>query len=224
MEQKIIVGNWKNYLNKDESVKLAKEILDEKIPDKIRVMISPNNLYLNQVNDILKQSSVEVIGQNVTSYKSSSDTGGVTTIGLKDIGVDRTILGHSEVRKRNKNFKSEEILKELIPEEFKFILCFEGVEQIPFNILNNNFEMILAYEPVWAIGSGETASIAHINEVHGMVKSELSKLNLDIPVLYGGSVNPDNSNEILSQELVDGVLVGGASTNYEDLHKIINSL
>ena len=224
MEQKIIVGNWKNYLNKDESVKLAKEILDEKIPDKIRVMISPNNLYLNQVNDILKQSSVEVIGQNVTSYKSSSDTGGVTTIGLKDIGVDRTILGHSEVRKRNKNFKSEEILKELIPEEFKFILCFEGVEQIPFNILNNNFEIILAYEPVWAIGTGETASIAHINEVHGMVKLELSKLNLDIPVLYGGSVNPGNSNEILSQELVDGVLVGGASTNYEDLHKIINSL
>lgn len=224
MEQKIIVGNWKNYLNKDESVKLAKEILDEKIPDKIRVMISPNNLYLNQVNDILKQSSVEVIGQNVTSYKSSSDTGGVTTIGLKDIGVDRTILGHSEVRKRNKNFKAEEILKELIPEEFKFILCFEGVEQIPFNILNNNFEMILAYEPVWAIGTGETASIAHINEVHGMVKSELSKFNLDIPVLYGGSVNPDNSNEILSQELVDGVLVGGASTNYEDLHKIINCL
>ena len=57
-----------------------------------------------------------------------------------------------------------------------------------------------------------------------MVKSELSKLNLDIPVLYGGSVNPDNSNEILSQELVDGVLVGGASTNYEGLHKIINYL
>ena len=224
MKQKIIIGNWKNYLNKDESVKLAKEIFDEKIPDKIRVMISPNNLYLNHVNNILKHSSVEVIGQNVTSYKSSSDTGGVTIIGLKDIGVDRTILGHSEVRKRNKNFKSEEILKELIPEEFKFILCFEGIEQIPFNILNNDFEIILAYEPVWAIGTGETASVEHINEVHGMVKSELSKLNLDIPVLYGGSVNPDNSNEILSQELVDGVLVGGASTNYENLHKIINSL
>ena len=224
MEQKIIVGNWKNYLNKDESVKLAEEILNEKIPGKIRLMISPNNLYLNQVNDILKHSSVEVIGQNITSYKSSSDTGGVTIIGLKEIAVDRTILGHSEVRKRNKSFKSEEILKEVIPEGFKFILCFEDIEQIPFNILNNNFEIILAYEPVWAIGTGETASVEHINEVHGMVKSELSKLNLDIPVLYGGSVNPDNSNEILSQELVDGVLVGGSSTNYEDLHKIINCL
>ena len=224
MKQKIIIGNWKNYLNKDESVKLAKEIFDEKIPDGIRLMISPNNLYLNHVNNILKKSSVEVIGQNVTSYMSSSDTGGVTIIGLKDIGVDRTILGHSEVRKRNKSFRSEEILKEVMPEEFKFILCFEGIEQIPFNILNNNFEIILAYEPVWAIGTGETASVEHINEVHGIVKSELSKHNLDIPVLYGGSVNPDNSNEILSQELVDGVLVGGASTNHKDLHKIINCL
>ena len=224
MKQKIIIGNWKNYLNKDESVKLAKEIFDEKIPDGIRLMISPNNLYLNHVNNILKHSSVEVIGQNVTSYMSSSDTGGVTIIGLKDIGVDRTILGHSEVRKRNKSFRSEEILKEVIPEEFKFILCFEVVEQIPFSILNNDFEIILAYEPVWAIGTGETASVEHINKVHGIVKSELSKHNLDIPVLYGGSVNPDNSNEILSQELVDGVLVGGASTNYENLRKIINSL
>ena len=63
MKQKIIIGNWKNYLNKDESVKLAKEILDEKIPDGIRLMISPNNLHLNEVNEILKQSSIEVIGQ-----------------------------------------------------------------------------------------------------------------------------------------------------------------
>ena len=83
--------------------------------------------------------------------------------------------------------------------------------------------MILAYEPVWAIGTGETASIEHINEIHGLVKSKLSELNLDIPVLYGGSVNPNNSKEILSQKLVDGVLVGGASTKYDDLFKIINS-
>ena len=81
--------------------------------------------------------------------------------------------------------------------------------------------MILAYEPVWAIGTGETASIEHINEIHRSVKSELSKLSLDIPILYGGSVNPTNSKEILSQELVDGVLIGGASTKHEDLHKII---
>ena len=224
MKQKIVIGNWKNYLNESETIKLAKEILDEKLSDNIRLMISPCNLYLNQVNQIMKGSSVEVIGQNITSYESTYDTGGVTAIGLKDLGINRSIIGHSEVRKRNKRSKSEDVLIEIIPTGFQFILCFENIEQIPFDILNNSSEMILAYEPVWAIGTGETASIEHINEIHRSVKSELSKLSLDIPVLYGGSVNPTNSKEILSQELVDGVLVGGASTKHEDLHKIINSI
>ena len=224
MKQKIVIGNWKNYLNESETIKLAKEILDEKFPDNIRLMISPCNLYLNQVNQIMKGSSVEVIGQNITSYESTSDTGGVTAIGLKDLDINRSIIGHSEVRKRNKRSKSEDVLIEIIPTGFQFILCFENIEQIPFDILNNSSEMILAYEPVWAIGTGETASIEHINEIHRSVKSELSKLSLDIPVLYGGSVNPTNSKEILSQELVDGVLIGGASTKHEDLHKIINSI
>ena len=224
MKQKIVIGNWKNYLNESETIKLAKEILDEKLSDNIRLMISPCNLYLNQVNQIMKGSSVEVIGQNITSYESTSDTGGVTAIGLKDLGINRSIIGHSEVRKRNKRSKSEDVLIKIIPTGFQFILCFENIEQIPFDILNNSSEMILAYEPVWAIGTGETASIEHINEIHRSVKSELSKLSLDIPVLYGGSVNPTNSKEILSQELVDGVLVGGASTKHEDLHKIINSI
>jgi triosephosphate isomerase len=224
MKQKIVIGNWKNYLNESETIKLAKEILDEKFSDNIRLMISPCNLYLNQVNQIMKGSSVEVIGQNITSYESTSDTGGVTAIGLKDLGINRSIIGHSEVRKRNKRSKSEDVLIEIIPTGFQFILCFENIEQIPFDILNNSSEMILAYEPVWAIGTGETASIEHINEIHRSVKSELSKLSLDIPVLYGGSVNPTNSKEILSQELVDGILVGGASTKHEDLHKIINSI
>jgi triosephosphate isomerase len=224
MKQKIVIGNWKNYLNESETIKLAKEILDEKFSDNIRLMISPCNLYLNQVNQIMKGSSVEVIGQNITSYESTSDTGGVTAIGLKDLGINRSIIGHSEVRKRNKRSKSEDVLIEIIPTGFQFILCFENIEQIPFDILNNSSEMILAYEPVWAIGTGETASIEHINKIHRSVKSELSKLSLDIPVLYGGSVNPTNSKEILSQELVDGVLVGGASTKHEDLHKIINSI
>jgi len=224
MKQKIVIGNWKNYLNESETINLAKKILDEKLSDNIRLMISPSNLYLNQVNQIMKGSSVEVIGQNITSYESTSDTGGVTAIGLKDLGINRSIIGHSEVRKRNKRYKSEDILIEIIPAGFQFILCFENIEQIPFDILNNSFEMILAYEPVWAIGTGETASIEHINEIHKSIKSELSKLSLDIPLLYGGSVNPTNSKEILSQELVDGVLVGGASTKYKDLHKIINSI
>ena len=223
MKEKLIIGNWKNYLDSNETLELATKISTEQIPDNIRLMVSPCGLYINEVNKILKESSVEVVGQNITSYGSSADTGGMTAIGLNNIGVNRSIVGHSEVRKRNKGFKSEDILTQLIRTGFKFILCFEVIEQIPFDILNNDFEMILAYEPVWAIGTGETASIKHINEIHGLVKSKLSKLNLDIPLLYGGSVNPNNSKDILSQKLVDGVLVGGASTKYNDLFKIVNS-
>ena len=223
MIQKLIIGNWKNYLDSNETLELATKISTEQIPDNIRLMVSPCGLYINEVNKILKESSVEVVGQNITSYGSSADTGGMTAIGLNNIGVNRSIVGHSEVRKRNKGFKSEDILTQLIRTGFKFILCFEVIDQIPFDILNNDFEMILAYEPVWAIGTGETASIKHINEIHGLVKSKLSKLNLDIPLLYGGSVNPNNSKDILSQKLVDGVLVGGASTKYNDLFKIVNS-
>ena len=96
MKQTTVIGNWKNYLNGVETIKLSKQIVGEKIPDYIRLMISPCNLYLNEVNEIMKESSVEVIGQNITSYDSSSDTGGVTAIGLNDIGVNRSIIGHSE--------------------------------------------------------------------------------------------------------------------------------
>ena len=144
---------------------------------------------------------------------------------IRDSDTDPdTIVKQKSIIKKNNINNIEDILIEIIPAGFQFILCFENIEQIPFDILNNSFEMILAYEPVWAIGTGETASIEHINEIHKSIKSELSKLSLDIPLLYGGSVNPTNSKEILSQELVDGVLVGCASTKYKDLHKIINSI
>jgi len=90
--------------------------------------------------------------------------------------------------------------------------------------LKNDFEIILAYEPVWAIGTGETASLDHIEEVHGNVKNKLSESKLTIPILYGGSVNPSNSKEILSSNLIDGVLVGGASTKFDQFVGIINSI
>ena len=101
---------------------------------------------------------------------------------------------------------------------------FEEIKQIPFNTLNDDFEIILAYEPIWAIGTGETASIGHINEIHSDVKSKLSKLGLNIPILYGGSVNPSNCKEILASDNVDGVLVGGASTKYDLFKEIVNSI
>ena len=222
MDQKIIIGNWKNYLNYEESILLSKAISNINISDKTRVMISPNHLYLKEVNEILNKTNVEVIAQNLTSSNSSSDTGGITAVNLRNLNVNRSIIAHSEARIRQKN--PQDVLNEIIPMGFQFVLCFEEIDQIPLDLLTNDFEIILAYEPVWAIGTGETASIDHINEIHEQVKSKLKDLELNIPVLYGGSVNPSNSKDILESEFVDGVLVGGASTKIGQLEGILNSI
>jgi len=222
MNQKIIIGNWKNYLNYEESILLSKGISNINISDKARVMISPNHLYLKEVNEILNKTNVEVIAQNLTSSNSSSDTGGITAVNLRNLNVNRSIIAHSEARIRQKN--PQDVLNEIIPMGFQFVLCFEEIDQIPLDLLTNDFEIILAYEPVWAIGTGETASIDHINEIHEQVKSKLKDLELNIPVLYGGSVNPSNSKDILESEFVDGVLVGGASTKIDQLEGILNSI
>ena len=222
MNQKIVIGNWKNYLNYEESILLSKAISNLKISDRTRVMISPNHLYLKEVNEILNKTNVEVIAQNLTSSNSSSDTGGITAVNLRNLNVNRSIIAHSEARIRQKN--PQDVLNEIIPMGFQFVLCFEEIDQIPLDLLTNDFEIILAYEPVWAIGTGETASIDHINEIHEQVKSKLKDLELNIPVLYGGSVNPSNSKDILESEFVDGVLVGGASTKIDQLEGILNSI
>ena len=222
MNQKIIIGNWKNYLNYEESILLSKEISNINISDKTRVMISPNHLYLKEVNEILNKTNVEVIAQNLTSSNSSSDTGGITAVNLRNLNVNRSIIAHSEARIRQKN--PQDVLNEIIPMGFQFVLCFEEIDQIPLDLLTNDFEIILAYEPVWAIGTGETASIDHINEIHEQVKLKLKDIELNIPVLYGGSVNPSNSKDILESEFVDGVLVGGASTKIDQLEGILNSI
>jgi len=222
MNQKIVICNWKNYLNYEESILLSKAISNIKISDRTRVMISPNHLYLKEVNEILNKTNVEIIAQNLTSSKSTSDTGGITAVNLRNLNVNRSIVAHSEARIRQKN--PQDVLNEIIPMGFQFVLCFEEIDQIPFDLLTNDFEIILAYEPVWAIGTGETASIDHINEIHEQVKSKLKDSNLNIPVLYGGSVNPSNSKDILESEFVDGVLVGGASTKIDQLEGILNSI
>ena len=222
MNQKIVIGNWKNYLNYEESISLSKAISNIDVSNKIRLMISPNHLYLKEVNEILLKTNIEVIAQNLTSSKSTSDTGGITAVNLRNLNVNRSIIAHSEARIRQKN--PQDVINQIIPMGFQFVLCFEKIDQIPFDLLSNDFEIILAYEPVWAIGTGETASIDHINEIHEQVKSKLTELELNTPVLYGGSVNPSNSKDILDSEFVDGVLVGGASTKIDQLVGILNSI
>lgn len=231
MKQKYIVGNWKMTLNKKDSLKLAEDIRSIEKKDNVSIEIAPTYLYLQDIIEILNDTDVSVISQNFDYESLGSFTGGISLTQLEEIGLSKTILGHSERRSKfnESNEMVDKKLEIVLNSNFDVIYCFDSYEQIPFDLiknnLNSNSKLTLAYEPTWAIGTGETASVEHIVEIHSKVSSTLESLNIkDIPILYGGSVNPANSNQIIHANYVDGVLVGGASTNFEQLTGIINSI
>ena len=233
MKKLHIVGNWKMSLNKEDSLKLAHNIklIDNK--DNLNIEVAPTSLYLAEIAEILQDSDISVISQNFDFQNLGSFTGGICLDQLKEIGVNKTILGHSE-RRSNFNESNEQInnkLEIILNSDLDVIFCFDSYEQVPFDILSTNLKdnsklkLPLAYEPTWAIGTGKTASIEHIEEIHTKVKETLEENMLqEIPILYGGSVNSSNSKEILDTNNVDGVLVGGASTKIDQLLGIVNSI
>ena len=231
MKQKYIVGNWKMTLNKMGSLKLAEDIKSIDKKNNVSIEIAPTYLYLQDIIEILNDTDVSVISQNFDYESLGSFTGGISLTQLEEIGLSKTILGHSE-RRSKFNESSEMVDKKLeivLNSKFDVIYCFDTYEQIPFDLIKNNLnvnsKLTLAYEPTWAIGTGETATVEHIEEIHLKVRSTLESLNIkDIPILYGGSVNPANSNQIIHANNVDGVLVGGASTKFDQLNGIINSI
>ena len=231
MKQKYIVGNWKMTLNKMSSLKLAEDIKSIDKKNNVSIEIAPTYLYLQDIIEILNDTDVSVISQNFDYESLGSFTGGISLTQLEEIGLSKTILGHSE-RRSKFNESSEMVDKKLeivLNSKFDVIYCFDTYEQIPFDLIKNNLnvnsKLTLAYEPTWAIGTGETAIVEHIEEIHSKVRSTLESLNIkDIPILYGGSVNPANSNQIIHANNVDGVLVGGASTKFDQLNGIINSI
>ena len=231
MKQKYIVGNWKMTLNKMSSLKLAEDIKSIDKKNNVSIEIAPTYLYLQDIIEILNDTDVSVISQNFDYESLGSFTGGISLTQLEEIGLSKTILGHSE-RRSKFNESSEMVDKKLeivLNSNFDVIYCFDTYEQIPFDLIKNNLnvnsKLTLAYEPTWAIGTGETATVEHIEEIHSKVRSTLESLNIkDIPILYGGSVNPANSNQIIHANNVDGVLVGGASTKFDQLNGIINSI
>ena len=233
MKKLHIVGNWKMSLNKEDSLKLAHNIKLINNKDNLNIEVAPTSLYLAEIAEILQDSDITTISQNFDFQNLGSFTGGICLDQLKEIGVNKTILGHSE-RRSNFNESNEQInnkLEIILNSDLDVIFCFDSYEQVPFDILSTNLKdnsklkLILAYEPTWAIGTGKTASIEHIEEIHTKVKETLEENMLqEIPILYGGSVNSSNSKEILDTNNVDGVLVGGASTKIDQLLGIVNSI
>lgn len=226
-----------------EALEFAKEINEFEF-NKVDVLLAPSFVTLESLRKNLKDE-IKVAGQNVSQFDDGAYTGEVSTSMLKDIGVDDVIIGHSE--RREKFLESDEIInakvKKALADDLSVILCLgesleikeEGkeVEFVREELLNSldgveKIEKVtIAYEPIWAIGTGKTCSSEDAEkmcrEIRNIIDEKYGEISQKTRILYGGSVKPSNAGEILSKENIDGVLVGGASLKASDFIEIIKA-
>ena len=251
MRKKIVAGNWKMNLDKSSSENLVKEILESTQEKKdIQIVLSPPFVYLEQiVKDCVSRPDILIAAQNCSAYDNGAFTGEVSTNMLKSIGVDYVIIGHSE--RRQFFSESNDVLMNKISlslsNNLEVIFCcgedinqrekdlhFEIIEDqlksTVFKLSPNDFsKIVIAYEPIWAIGTGKTATSDQAQEIHGFIRSLITNnYNKDISdntaILYGGSCKPSNAKAIFSEDDIDGGLIGGASLKSADFTSIISSI
>ena len=251
MRKNIVAGNWKMNNNLSESKKLVKGIkkaIKKKKLKNTRVIVSPTYVNLQAVVKRAKKSKIEVAAQNMHQANNGAFTGEISADMLNSIGVKTVILGHSE--RREYFGETDQLLVEKVDQALKnnleVIFCFgekleERKSEKHFEVVESQLKnalfhldakawenIILAYEPVWAIGTGETASPDQAQEMHAFIRDLISKkynaeTANDVSILYGGSVKPTNAVEIFSKEDVDGGLIGGASLKTEDFVALIEA-
>ena len=251
--KKIIVGNWKLNLDHLQGIQLLQKInysLDKDIEEQIDIVLAPSHTSLRSLQTVISTDNlkIKISSQDVSSKNDGAFTGEVSAFQLKKLNIDYSIIGHSE---RRLHFNETDIdvnskLSMLLENDITPILCFgESLEQrsdgsyLEFvkNQINDGLKgvrkdkvkkLVLAYEPIWAIGTGEVASIKDIVEVLDFVKNLVSDKPYfseeNIKFIYGGSVSPNNSSEILNTNIVDGALVGGASLDADKFVDIIKSV
>ncbi len=241
----LIAGNWKMYKTGSQAVKTAKELaqLCTNISE-VEVMIAPHFLALQQVTDSLTGTPIKTGAQNLYFENQGAFTGEVSADMIKSAGAEYVIIGHSERRQLfgETNTSVNKKIKSAILAGLKPVLCIGETEtqrdqEKTFPVLDKQVsdglkgfgpdelkDLVLAYEPVWAIGTGKSANKDQVNEVHQYLRSLLENLfskNFadQKRILYGGSVKPENASVLMGIEDVDGALVGGASL---DADKFIN--
>ena len=250
MRQKIVAGNWKMHKNAEETEDLLNELID-KLPVDIEahVIVAPTFVNLASAVEHLEFTNIEVAAQNMHEMESGAYTGEISADMLRSVGVHLVILGHSERRAYFHEtdsllaYKVDTALKNYM----KVIFCFgEEIKDRQsgnhFNIVENQLRdglfhiakeawanIILAYEPVWAIGTGETATPEQAQEMHEFIRETVrksfgSEIAEDVSILYGGSVKPDNAKEIFSKPDVDGGLIGGAALKAADFAAIVAAI
>lgn len=252
MRKQIVAGNWKMNKTLTEAQSLTSEIANmvaDEAPENVQVIIAPPYPYIYAVQNLIPEmGQILLAGQNCHAEESGAFTGEVSANMLKSLGAQYVILGHSERREQFKE-TDQELAKKVdaaLKNNLKVIFCCgepleirEANEQNKYvtqQLTNSLFHLsaeafknvVIAYEPIWAIGTGKTASSAQAQEMHQTIREHLAskfgkQLAEDTSILYGGSCKPDNAKDLFSQKDVDGGLIGGASLKSRDFTDIIKS-
>jgi len=247
MRKPIIAGNWKLNLTITESRHLAQQLVNQLADVTDRdIVIAPVFTALTSVAEVIEKSPIQLAGQNCYPQTTGAFTGEVSPKLLRDSGCRHVIVGHSERRQllaETDHFINQKLLKTL-EEGLKPILCIgETLEQREaeemLEVLSRQVkgglanltgpqmtDVIIAYEPIWAIGTGKTATAEQAQQAHSFIRELVQELfspevAAETRILYGGSVKPDNVDELMREEDIDGALVGGASLKADDFIRII---
>lgn len=251
MTRKIVAGNWKMNLDYNEAKTLLKSLMagKDQFPQDVTIIICPSTPYLSAFSEVLKdQDWVQLGAQNNYFEDGGAHTGEVSPTQLKSLGVSFCLVGHSE--RRNDFNEDYAILskkvKALLRHDIRPIFCCGEqlqvrdsnvykefvIKQIEDSLFKFSAEelqkIVIAYEPIWAIGTGKTASAEQAQEIHQLIRSRIAsqydeKTAKAVSILYGGSCKPENAGELFSQSDIDGGLIGGASLEADSFIEIANA-
>jgi len=248
MRHKIVAGNWKMNNGLMETELLLTQLKKETLPSNVTVMVAPAATNLFPAVQLLMESTIGVASQNMHQSEKGAFTGEVSASMLKSIGVTTVILGHSERRAifhEDDALLSKKVTTALV-HNMTAIFCIgeeldDRKKNAHFDVVGKQLNdglfhisesdwsnIVIAYEPVWAIGTGETASPDQAQEMHKYIRETIAanysqEIANAVSILYGGSVKPENAVEIFAKEDVDGGLIGGAALNSESFMAIVNA-
>lgn len=249
MRKKIIAGNWKMNKTAADAIELSESLKrDYAEATSVDIVLCPPFTSIYPVSLSVSETQIQIGAQNMSSEDSGAYTGEISNIMLKDLFVKYVILGHSERREYFKESNSDinKKVKKALEKKIKPIICIgetlkerelnetknivgnqlrEGLVDISPDLYN---EIIIAYEPIWAIGTGKTASAEQAQDVHQFIRKEVEIIagkdaSSSIRIQYGGSMKPDNAKDLLSQPDIDGGLIGGASLDAQAFSSIIQA-
>lgn len=242
MRKKIVAGNWKMNTTVPEGVELAKNIIAKsaEIPSGVKLIVAPPFTHLTAVAEVLSGSPISLAAQNCADHDKGAYTGEVSAPMIASVNAEYVILGHSE-RREYYGETNEKLVNKIhlaleanlapiycVGEKLEereagnhFKVVESQIKEVLFGLTPQDMaKIVIAYEPVWAIGTGKTATSEQAQEIHAFIRqclaSKFGALAQEISILYGGSCKPSNAVELFSQKDIDGGLIGGAALKAED--------